>query len=128
MDKYGLCPNCSTNWNMGDIRQNLGNLSIFKHKSEYEVTKVAALYGWTEFNKGNFSSVIATTLEDSRTILLCPEVRCGHYFDSATGNEYDNLIDAINKENEIIREEKKKVEVIDGGTMDSIEDFNNFFK
>lgn len=103
-DKYGKCPNCNTDWNIGDINEVLGRLDIFSHKTEYEVRKVAANYGWTEFNKGNFSGLEVINVDDS-TIGKCSNMRCGHFFNLETGDEFSRLTDAVNNENKIERVE-----------------------
>lgn len=103
IDKYGKCPNCETDWNKGDIHKVLSNINMFAHKTDYDISKIAQNYGWTEFNKGNFSSLKLIEVEDKK-IAQCSNIRCGHFFDLETGNEFVNLLDAYNNINKVERE------------------------
>lgn len=104
LDKYGKCPNCNEDWNSGDIKKVVENINMFAHKTDYEVGKIAQSYGWTEFNKGSFSSLKIIHTDNSKDVGQCPNIRCGHFFDLDTANEYCSINDAINNINEIVRE------------------------
>ena len=104
MNKNGLCPNCGIDWDMGDIKSVLEGVEIFSEKSKTDMNKIAGMYGWTEFNKGNFSNLLLVTVADMETnIAKCPNIRCNHCFDIASGDEYANEEDALLKENKIER-------------------------
>jgi hypothetical protein len=100
LDKYGKCPNCDTDWNMGDIRNVLRKIETFSGKSDYELDKIAALYGWTEFNRSNFTALEVLTTEDNLKLGKCPNMRCGHYFNIDTGEEFSSLREVYNSKTE----------------------------
>lgn len=108
IDKYGKCPRCEENWNAGDIKTVLSKLSIFAHKSDYELSQIATKYGWSEFDKTNFSKASSVILEDGREIFKCPNIRCGHLFDSKTEKEYSSIYDVY--EEYIINGDTKNME------------------
>lgn len=127
INKYGLCPNCKTNWNGGDIRQTIGKLNLFYHKSDKELDEVAAKYGWTEFNKSNFTRVVTTTLEDGRILFTCPKITCSHIFDSVSEKEYDCMTNVLNN-NFIVRKEeilKEEVTISIVKAVEEIPEFDN---
>lgn len=102
IDKHGKCPNCNTNWDAGDIKDNLRSLNVLSHKTEYELTKAASLYGWQEEKPIKFSKVSIIVLEDKAILYKCPEIRCGHLFDANTGEEFEYLLEAKNSHYKII--------------------------
>lgn len=109
IDKFGLCPNCKTDWRSKDIHEELNSLSIFTHKTPKEMLGLANNYGWTEHNRGIFSKVIVRQLEDGRTFYICPNIRCGRVYDAETGIDYDSVEEA----SRIRPNVSDKVEMID---------------
>ncbi len=104
IDKLGRCPNCNQNWDDGDTLTNLNKMDIFTHKLPADMLKIAAGLGYTETNKNKFSRV--KVHERDRVILYeCPNMRCGHVFNSETGEEYNSMYDYGRKE----KSEKVKV-------------------
>lgn len=93
IDRFGLCPNCQTSWKGKDVLEALSKLDCNKGKSDRELTKLAASYGWTEDNKICFSNTISHEI-DGKTLLECPKITCGHVFDRYTGEEYRSMFDA----------------------------------
>lgn len=102
IDRYGLCPNCKSDWNGRDVYEDLNRLSVFSHKSPQEMTTLASNYGWSDFSKTKFSKVIIIELEDGKILYKCPEIRCGHIFDVETGFEYEDIVSAKEGEGESI--------------------------
>lgn len=96
IDRFGICPNCKTSWDSGDIVEILSKLDCNSGKSEAEIKSLAANYGWFEHNKVHFSTLISHEI-DGRNLLECPNIVCGHIFDRFTGQEYKSLLDV--KEN-----------------------------
>lgn len=93
LDKYGLCPNCKTSWDGGDILEEVTKLDVYIHKTYKELASIAENYGWTEFNKIRFTR-LSTTIRADKTLYTCPEIRCAHVFDEE-GNEYESLGNAV---------------------------------
>lgn len=93
INRFGLCPNCGTNWNGPDILESISMLSCNSHKNEAQLKAMAANYGWTEHNKTNFSNTISHEI-DGKTLLECPKITCSHVFDRYEGIEYRNMFDA----------------------------------
>lgn len=93
INRFGICPNCSTNWRGGDIFTSLASLSCNSHRPESELIKMAANYGWTVDNRVHFSNTISHEV-DGKTLLECPKITCGHIFNRYTGEEYRNMFDA----------------------------------
>lgn len=98
LSKYAHCPNCDANWNAGDIKRHLRGLSVFLHKSDYEIEKVAKSYGWRENKQTKFSITSGIILEDGREFVKCPNMRCGHIFNVNTGEEYDSIYSLYDNE------------------------------
>lgn len=93
INRFGLCPNCSTNWKGEDVLASISKLSCNSHKTEKELREMAANYGWTEDNKISFSNTISHEV-NGRTLLECPKSTCGHIFNRYTGEEYRNMFEA----------------------------------
>lgn len=125
IDRYGLCPNCKSDWNGRDVYEDLNRLSVFSHKSPQEMTTLASNYGWSDFSKTKFSKVIIIELEDGRILYKCPEIRCGHIFDVETGFEYEDIVSAKEGEGESIN---KITEEIQGVTIEDFEEAREAFE
>ena len=93
INRFGVCPNCGTNWNGIDILESLSNLSCNTHKTPKELLEMAASYGYTQDNKANFSNTISHEI-NGKTLLECPKMSCGHVFNRYTGEEYKSMFDA----------------------------------
>jgi hypothetical protein len=93
VNRFGLCPNCATNWNGPDILESISMLACNNKKTEKELKAIAANYGWSEHNRTNFSNTISHEV-DGKILLECPKMSCGHIFDRYTGEEYRNMFDA----------------------------------
>lgn len=91
IDKTGLCPNCKTDWNAGDILAELQKLDIFFLKNYKDMEKVAGNYGWKANSKSNLSKVKVYEYEDGTTLIECPNMKCGHVFNTNTGEEWDSM-------------------------------------
>lgn len=96
IDKQGVCPNCETNWSGEDIYQTMRNLNVFQNISDFELKKMAGYYGWTEEKPTKFSKAVVYTIQDT-PYLVCPNMRCGHVFNSKTGEEYESMYDMKHK-------------------------------
>jgi len=93
INRFGVCPNCGTNWKGDDIFESISLLGCNSHKTEKELKDIAANFGWTEHNKTSFSNTISHEI-NGKTLLECPKLSCGHVFDRYTGEEYRNMFDA----------------------------------
>lgn len=88
LNRYGLCPHCKSDWDGGDIFEELCKKEVLILQGD--VAKVAAMYGWTKDNKKRFSSVIGHTIQD-KDYTECPH--CHHVFEQETSKEYKSLFD-----------------------------------
>lgn len=93
INRFGICPNCGTNWKGEDVYEHLSSLGCNSHKTEKDLKELAANFGWTEHNKTNFSNTISHEIE-GKTLLECPKLSCKHVFDRYTGEEYRNMFEA----------------------------------
>lgn len=93
IDRFGICPNCGTNWKGQDILEFLSEIACNSHKTQKELIAMAGNYGWTEHNKTSFSNTISHEM-DGKTLLECPKISCGHVFNRFTGEEYRSMFDA----------------------------------
>lgn len=89
IDRFGLCPCCKVSWDGGDIYEELlkkGVLSV----NIGDAKKAAGMYGWTEFDKKHFSTLLTYELEQG-IFVECPN--CNHMFNQDTSKEYKSLYD-----------------------------------
>lgn len=99
LNRYGICPNpeCKTDWDAGDILDNLKRVSALSMKSEEDLVNIAfKSFGYNKLNPKHFSKVIAITVisDDSRLtephFYMCPKCRC--VWDADTSQEYTSLL------------------------------------
>ena len=100
IDKHGLCPHCGVSWDGKDISDELNKLSVFANKNPRKIQEIAANFGYSEENRTNFSKVIVIEIEEG-IFYKCPEMRCGKVYNSETGEEFDSIIEAKQKIEEI---------------------------
>lgn len=93
IDRFGICPNCGTNWKGEDILDSISKISCNSHKTEKELRDLAANFGYTEHNKTLFSNTISHEI-GGKILLECPKLSCGHVFNRYTGEEYKSMFDA----------------------------------
>ena len=103
IDKHGFCPNCSCNWDKGDVFEVISQLDAFSFKTYDSRVKIAGFYGWTVDNKIHFTSAIVHNVGND-TFIQCSNIRCGHVFNKDSGVEYVNLA-AAKRDEPFIRKE-----------------------
>lgn len=97
IDKLGTCPYCNESWAGENVYQHLNMMGIHSHKSDGEVRKLAHQFGYDERNPIKFSKVIVHEIQDTNiTLYQCPNIRCSHFFNKDTGEEYASMIDFKN--------------------------------
>lgn len=87
INKCGICPNCNTDWDDGDIMETISKLDVFVGKNNNSFKKLAANYGWDENTKTRFSK--AKIVEINNEIFIqCSNNTCNHIFKANTGEYY----------------------------------------
>lgn len=88
LDRHGICPECGSNWDDGDILERLKKLRedgviYYGSKTDAELIEIAGHYGWTPDNPKRFSRIIGVELGydhpdhyDGVSFWRCPD--CGH--------------------------------------------------
>lgn len=125
IDKLGCCPNCKKSWEGQDIKEALSMLSIHQHKSDSEMIKLAAQYGWTPENPTKFTAANIIELKYPLvqfTLLECNN--CLHVFDIQSEIEFKNLAEA--KRDILTEEEEDQEEILTKNLMAPQEEVNKF--
>lgn len=98
IDKLGICPNCKTSWDGGDVFEVLSNMDIHSNKSSHDIQKLSATYGWSENTKTRFSnttSIIVTSENkdiSKGNFIQCK--KCLHVYNINSGKEYSSIHEA----------------------------------
>lgn len=99
IDKHQNCPNCNHSWKGMDVVEYLRMMDVYTHKTEEELQKIAALYGWTKENPVAFSKAKIILRADNQGFLLqCPN--CKTVYDHETADTFENLQIALRVINE----------------------------
>jgi hypothetical protein len=92
MDKSGKCPECNCSWDNGDIFEKLQSIrnsgTAYVGKTDEELLKFAAAYGWTPENPTRFSRLIGVEVRggyDGVSKWRCPE--CSAEWDRFSGRK-----------------------------------------
>ena len=90
LDRNGYCPVCKTNWDNGDILEELSKLDLYSSKTHKEMLEIASNYGYSVDKPNRFSKLLIVEIRENNTSYCeCPS--CKHIWDVSTGKHYNNI-------------------------------------